>query len=277
MNVEGGSCQKTTRIGIRSFSTQQNIGVVNKIEETRREEVQAALAGKGENVDQQGQQDSRARGQDKRQKPHRAAKSQEATQPAVASKEGQPSALNSGSASPRSPQKPQQKRRRRARKKSAGSKEQHTADSDKHSTGSNGAGPTLQHDGLQGETSDAQTLHAESTVMSTAPPKHVEQSRPGEVLPSEQPASLQLEVTGPVLAGQTVQLGSQDSLAFLMGLGLSAEAVSHVLSIALSAASDSSAGKYASELPAWQVRELMFESTCLLWSSADCFEVMIQM
>ncbi|BDA43520.1 hypothetical protein COCOBI_04-5320 [Coccomyxa sp. Obi] len=277
VNVEVNCCKKTTRTGIRRFSAQHNLGGISEIQESRREEVQAAGRGSGnssseeaegrqrrarksvkkaaskeENTDQQGKQDSHAQGQDKRQKPHKAAEAQEATQPGVASKKGPPSALTSG-ASPRSPQKPQQKRRQRARKKSAGSKEQHIADSQKQATGSHAAGPTLQHDGLQGETSDPQTLHAESRVMSTAPPNHVEQTRQGEVLPSEQPASLQPEVTEPILAGQTVQLGSQDSLAFLMGLGLSAEAASHVLSTALSAASDKSAGKYASEIPAWQM------------------------
>ncbi|CAL8468517.1 g8057 [Coccomyxa elongata] len=90
-------------------------------------------------------------------------------------------------------------------------------------------------------------------AMSTAPPNHLEQTRQGEVLQSEQPASLQPEVTEPILAGQTVQLGSQDSLAFLVGLGVSAEAASHVLSTALSAASARSAGYYASTVPEWQM------------------------
>lgn len=260
VNIEGDSCQKTARIGIRSFSAQHNVRVISEIQESRREEVQTAVAGKGsrsisseaaerrirksvkksgskgQNVDQQGQQDSHAPGQDKRQKPQRAAETQEATQPGVASEKEPPSAAGASHGNP-------QKRRRRARKKSAGIKQQHTAISQ-----------TLQHDGLQGGRLDAQTLHAESMAMSTAPPKHLEQTRQVEVLPSEQPASLQSEVTEPILAGQTVQLGSQDSLAFLVGLGLSSEAANHVLSTALSAASDRSAGKYASTIPAWQVR-----------------------
>ena len=270
VNVEGNCCQRSKRIGIRCFSAQHNAAIVAEIQEGRREVVQAITAGKGsrsisseaserrqrstkkpvrqsgskgENVDQQGRQGSHASGEDNRQEPKGAA---EATQEGVASNKGP---VSIDGASPRN----RQKRRRRARKKSAGTKQQYTADPD-----------SLQHDGSHGGTSDAHTLHAESRAMSAAPPDHVEQTRQGDVLPSAQPTSLQPEVTEPILAGQTVQLGSQDSLAFLVRLGLSAEAASHVLSTALSTTSHRSAGNRASTVAAWQVRELNRERHLVL-------------
>lgn len=59
----------------------------------------------------------------------------------------------------------------------------------------------------------------------------------------------------PSLAGQTVQLGSADSLAFLRGLGLSAEAASDTLNTALSAASQRGGLIFTRSISAGQVRQ----------------------
>ena len=131
----------------------------------------------------------------------------------------------------------QRKRRRRAKKRSYEDGLQQTIADKQAVVDQNEKSPILQADKEQNKIKDALDSEVHNSV---APSEGAPQVRQEGMRGNLQPAIIDRgnNFRQPSPAGQTVKLGSADSLAFLMGLGLSAEAASNTLNTVLSAASD---------------------------------------
>ena len=152
----------------------------------------------------------------------------------------------------------QRKRRRKAKRRIETSGEQQNVNTLKQATEASGDREAAAiHPGEgQGKFAEAPQSEAhDSAAHAASAAGDVLQVRRGELGPSLQPALLHpgSPARQPYPVGQTVQLGSADSLAFLMGLGLSTQAASDTLSRILPSASDGRAGVQPKGISAWQV------------------------